>query len=104
MDKYGHLRKENRSVFDIGQVDAPCTHFMDFSDFYVLPSSPLPPAWSMSENALRRSSADGQPWSSMVNVFNDVFVVVFLLLFLQLKHPFVPFMASLLYYNILYRY
>lgn len=37
------------------QVDAPCTHFMDFSDFYVLPSSPLKSAWCMSEEALRRA-------------------------------------------------
>ncbi|CAK9020083.1 unnamed protein product [Durusdinium trenchii] len=37
------------------QVDATCTHFMDFSDYYVLPESPLPAAWCMSEDALRRA-------------------------------------------------
>ncbi|CAE7457422.1 Klhl18 [Symbiodinium natans] len=37
------------------QADAACTHFMDFSDFYVLPRSPLPDAWCMSEEALRRA-------------------------------------------------
>lgn len=39
-------------------MDATGSHFMDFSDFYVLPSSPLPPAWSMSEEALRRGLAE----------------------------------------------
>lgn len=34
---------------------------MDFSDYYVLPESPLPAAWCMSEDALRRSPA-AQYW------------------------------------------
>lgn len=33
------------------QLDAPCTHLMDFSDYYVLPDSPLPAAWRMSWQA-----------------------------------------------------
>ncbi|CAE8609378.1 unnamed protein product, partial [Polarella glacialis] len=37
------------------QVDAPCTHFMDFSDYYALPRSPLLAAWRMSETALQHA-------------------------------------------------
>ena len=48
--KHGQTLK----FFIVLQVDAACTHFMDFSDFYVLPSSPLT-AWSMSEEALKRA-------------------------------------------------
>ena len=34
------------------QADAALTHFMDFSDYYVLPESCLPSWWKMSERAL----------------------------------------------------
>uniref|UniRef100_A0A7S0CPY5 Flavin reductase like domain-containing protein n=2 Tax=Amorphochlora amoebiformis TaxID=1561963 RepID=A0A7S0CPY5_9EUKA len=34
------------------QVDAMGKNFMDFSDFFVLPNSPLPQVWRMSEEAL----------------------------------------------------
>lgn len=46
------------------QVDAPCTHLMDFSDFYVLPNSPLPSAWGMSEGALADALALERPYVS----------------------------------------
>ncbi|CAK0860322.1 unnamed protein product [Prorocentrum cordatum] len=46
------------------QVDAPCTHLMDFSDFYVLPNSPLPSAWRMSEGALVDALALERPFVS----------------------------------------
>ena len=35
------------------QADAALSHLMDFSDYFVLPCSPLPPQWRMSEAALR---------------------------------------------------
>ena len=48
------------------QADAPLTHFMDFSDYYVLPESCLPSWWKMSEHALgacaRRAS---RAWRSI---------------------------------------
>eukprot|EP00930_Biecheleria_cincta_P029584 TRINITY_DN20556_c0_g3_i1.p1 TRINITY_DN20556_c0_g3~~TRINITY_DN20556_c0_g3_i1.p1 ORF type:complete len:619 (+),score=134.64 TRINITY_DN20556_c0_g3_i1:38-1894(+) len=37
------------------QADAALSHLMDFSDYYVLPSSTLPPAWRMSEAALSKA-------------------------------------------------
>ncbi|KAH3762725.1 hypothetical protein Pelo_5429 [Pelomyxa schiedti] len=66
LTKYGVSSEQSpRSLFlqggvDIGdlegdwnmQADAPLTHILDFSHFYILPSSPLPDVWKMSERAL----------------------------------------------------
>jgi hypothetical protein len=35
------------------QADATLSHLMDFSDYYVLPDSPLKAFWKMSEETLR---------------------------------------------------
>lgn len=48
------LLEDQTGIWNL-QADAPCTHFMDFSDYYVLPQALLPRAWRMSEEALRRA-------------------------------------------------
>ncbi len=44
------------------QADATGMRFMDHSDYYVLPNSPLPAAWRMSEKALRNAFLLSPPY------------------------------------------
>lgn len=48
------LLEDQTGIWNL-QADAPCSNFMDFSDYYVLPRAPLPAAWRMSEEAFRRA-------------------------------------------------